>query len=131
MNGIAGQSHYCTMLPFPYFACHAKKYSNTANGCPISTKLTQNIQLPITLPVIPSISARGAVIEVSGIWTTIPTNATPSMLCVGTPTASSCKTPEKTNTIAPAAWELQPRPTSGEKTCRLMKWYTGLFHVLQ
>src|SRR5947209_13180567 len=102
-SNLPNENRYCILLTFPYFACHAKKYSKAANGCPISTKLTQNIQFPITFPVIPSIFARGAVIDISGTWITIPTKATPSILCVGTPTASSCKRPEKMNTIAPAA----------------------------
>ena len=45
----------------------------------------------------------------------------PRMLCVGTPTASSCRMPEKTKTIALAVRVAQPRPTSGEKTWRRIK----------
>lgn len=42
----------------------------------------------------------------------------PIMLCVGIPTASSCRMAERVNTtIADALYEY-PRSISGEKTCR-------------
>ena len=45
----------------------AKKYSKAAKGCPTRQKLTQKIQLPNTLPLMPSIFSNGKVTRISGI----------------------------------------------------------------
>lgn len=54
------------LLTVPYLACHAKKYSSAASGCPISVKDTQKIQFPMTRPLRPCIFSNGAVIAISG-----------------------------------------------------------------
>ena len=131
-----GRSRY-VLLTLPYLACQAKKYNRAASGCPTRQKLTQKMQLPTIFPVVPSTRVKGRVIAINGSWMTMPRNATPAeshsrstrcvasnvprILWVGTPTASSCKKPEKVNTMALAAGTLQPRPIKGEKTCRFIK----------
>jgi hypothetical protein len=57
---------------------HAKKYMRAANGCPTRQKLTQKIQFPMILPLVPCIFSNGKVTKIRGICTTIPMNATPT-----------------------------------------------------
>lgn len=45
--------------------------------------------------------------------------SSPINMCVGTPTASSCKNALSKNTTNAAWLNFQPRPISGEKTWRL------------
>ena len=81
-------------------------------GWPTRTKLIQKMAFPIAL-AWPRIFSNGAVMATKGIWNIIPANATPMMLCVGTPTSSSCMTAEKVKT-AMAAWAgFHPRARSG------------------
>ena len=53
------------------------------------------------------------------------------MLWVGMPTSNSCKIAENVNTIKLAVKGLHPLPIKGEKMCRFINEYTGLFHVRQ
>lgn len=61
----------------PYFACHAKKYSSAASGCPTRQKETQKIMLPATLPRMPFIFWTVSVRMMRGIWIIMPAKATP------------------------------------------------------
>ena len=52
-------------------------------------------------------------------------------LWVGIPTHISCRTPERMKTSIDARMGGHPLDTSGTYTCLFMKWYTGLFHIVQ
>ena len=55
----------------------------------------------------------------------------PMMLCVGTPTASSCRNADNRKTAVLHVRGPYPLPIMGKYTCLFMNWYTGLFHNLQ
>lgn len=65
-------------LTLPYLACQAKKYRRAPSGWPTRQKLTQKMQLPITLPDGPRIFSNGVVSAIKGSWNIIPKKATPA-----------------------------------------------------